>query len=532
MSQQEQFVLSQHTIDCIVLGDLPPSSDTSEVDLPQAPTPNEEEEPVHSLTQLLASHLASDQACYSWLLRKDILKSSIPCPLCSRPMVRLQPDQSHPDGRLYCARCNKRYGGRNGSLFEGTHAKLRNLMHSAIAWFYRYPYQYRVRECGLSARKTDELDILLNVLAYEQLRTNSERIGGPLRVVEIDEALLRRRKYNRGRAKEELWILGGVERPLSATEKPRIFLVPLPDRKQSTIEAVIQEWVEQRSIICTDAFRSYDHLTELGYYHFSVNHSLQFVDPSTDAHTQRIEGLWHQVRREALPMSGAKARDIKFYLAAFLLRKRLGDDVDAFLDVLSGADIEGLRAQLQERQQDSSESPEEEKEEATPHQEKEEPPAPEEEKEEPTLELPQKKRRKKQISKFEENRQHNMEAQMDAHPEAADALRATKFSSPRRRYRNLQSSSSSSAPPSSPRSEIDMPPSLPQTLADPSPFCNSVFSRLEFLSYSPAQQQQMARHMMELGEQLPEARVDLNCPEVDELEEMLLDWEEEDQKTE
>ena len=42
----------------------------------------------------------------------------------------------------------------------------------------------------------------------------------------------------------------------------------------------------------------------------------------------------------------------------------------------------------------------------------------------------------------------------------------------------------------------------------------------------------MARHMMELGEQLPEARVDLNCPEVDELEEMLLDWEEEDQKTE
>ena len=139
------------------------------------------------------------------------------------------------------------------SLFEGTYANLRNLIHSAIAWFYCYPYQYRVRECGLSALKTDELDVLLNVLAYEELRTNSERIGGPLRVVEIDEALLRCRKYNRGRAKEELWILGGVEGPVSATEKPRMFLVPLPDRTQSTIEDVIKEWVEPQSIICTDA---------------------------------------------------------------------------------------------------------------------------------------------------------------------------------------------------------------------------------------------------------------------------------------
>ena len=113
---------------------------------------------------ILPQTMHATAACYSWLLRKDILKSSIPCPLCSRPMVRLQPDQSHPDRRLYLAKCNKRVGGRNGSLFVGGHAILQSLVHSTIAWSYRYPYQYDVRECGFSARKTDELDVLLNVL--------------------------------------------------------------------------------------------------------------------------------------------------------------------------------------------------------------------------------------------------------------------------------------------------------------------------------------------------------------------------------
>ncbi|KAH7818770.1 uncharacterized protein MONOS_15343 [Monocercomonoides exilis] len=37
-------------------------------------------------------------------------------------------------------------------------------------------------------------------------------IGGEGKVVEIDEAVWRRRNYKRGRRKEQIWIFGGVER--------------------------------------------------------------------------------------------------------------------------------------------------------------------------------------------------------------------------------------------------------------------------------------------------------------------------------
>ena len=41
------------------------------------------------------------------------------------------------------------------------------------------------------------------------------QIGGPGKVVEIDESKFGRRKYNRGRYQEGHWVFGGVERGTS-----------------------------------------------------------------------------------------------------------------------------------------------------------------------------------------------------------------------------------------------------------------------------------------------------------------------------
>ena len=41
---------------------------------------------------------------------------------------------------------------------------------------------------------------------------NNAQIGGPGTIVEIDECLLAKRKYNKGRAMEKVWVFGGIQR--------------------------------------------------------------------------------------------------------------------------------------------------------------------------------------------------------------------------------------------------------------------------------------------------------------------------------
>ena len=50
---------------------------------------------------------------------------------------------------------------------------------------------------------------------------------------------------------------------------------------------------------------------------FAVNHTNNYVDPITGAHTQTIEGLWRHCK-QFLPDYGLKPKDLDSYLSAFM----------------------------------------------------------------------------------------------------------------------------------------------------------------------------------------------------------------------
>ena len=75
------------------------------------------------------------------------------------------------------------------------------------------------------------------------------------------------------------------------------FLVKDERRDAATLVSLIQRYIRPRSVIYSDEWRAYSQLRNIGYTHQTVNHSQNFVDPGTGAHTQQVEGMWASCKR-------------------------------------------------------------------------------------------------------------------------------------------------------------------------------------------------------------------------------------------
>ena len=70
------------------------------------------------------------------------------------------------------------------------------------------------------------------------------------------------------------------------------------DRSAATLIPIIQRYILPGTLIISDEWQAYSSLSSLGYQHQTVNHSQNFVDPGTDAHTNSVEGYWSCVKRQ------------------------------------------------------------------------------------------------------------------------------------------------------------------------------------------------------------------------------------------
>ena len=75
----------------------------------------------------------------------------------------------------------------------------------------------------------------------------------------------------------------------------------------------------------SDLWKAYDCLKNEGYDHLTVNHSLNFVNPDTGAHTQGIENTWWGVKR-SFPRTGTSKELFDGYLQEYMWRQQYGED--------------------------------------------------------------------------------------------------------------------------------------------------------------------------------------------------------------
>ena len=89
---------------------------------------------------------------------------------------------------------------------------------------------------------------------------------------------------------------------------------------------IIAKVCKPGTIIQSDEWAAYNQIqSKLGFEHKTVNHSLHFVDPSTNVHTQHIESYWSKQKLKIKAMKGVKATNLPSILKEFMWKDNYRD---------------------------------------------------------------------------------------------------------------------------------------------------------------------------------------------------------------
>ncbi len=104
-------------------------------------------------------------------------------------------------------------------------------------------------------------------------------------------------------------------------------MVEVSDRSAATLVPIILEFIKPGTTVISDEWRAYSRINMLNMSHDTVNHSVNFVDPQSGAHTQNIESTWASVKKMMRKECVLNTRDELFqtYLSAYLWRKKFKD---------------------------------------------------------------------------------------------------------------------------------------------------------------------------------------------------------------
>lgn len=267
------------------------------------------------------NHLILNRQLFDNFMRHcHLIVSEAKCPRCDKNLTLSQRPQLSD---RYYWRCGKKSAGntcygsksvRENSWFSKSKLTMPEIFLLTYEIVKGYTADNLIDEYAFSSATVADWRQFVRELIVDYIELHSEKLGGPGKIVEVDESKFGKNKYHRGRPVQGQWVFGGVER-----DSGKIFLVAVHDRTSATLKSVIKEWVHKDTTIYTDCWKGYNDLDKEGFSHWTVNHSYYFVDPDTGVHTNTVESLWRHVKSN-LP-SYNRQSPFKLYLAEYLFNK-------------------------------------------------------------------------------------------------------------------------------------------------------------------------------------------------------------------
>jgi len=231
--------------------------------------------------------------------------------------------------------CKQQFSATSGTIFNDSHLPLHK-------WFMALAIVVDAKK-GISANQLKEH---LGIGSYRtawymahRIRKAMEDEGGLLHgAVEIDETYVggkaKRRfgRANKTRSEKFDMVMGLRER------KGRVKFVHIPDGKAQTIRKVISKHVHPRTAnVYTDSAAVYDFTfhPSLNSRRKTVNHTIQWIVPGTDIHTNTVESSFSLLKRGLIgSFHRVSIKHLHRYLSEFEFRWNIRKDADRFSNTL------------------------------------------------------------------------------------------------------------------------------------------------------------------------------------------------------
>ena len=229
-------------------------------------------------------------------------------PLCPKCHISLNTKPLREQLRFstQCWKCLETVNLLKGSPLKGV-KNLRLFLHATISWVTNGKVSTMMAESGIApktwASYKKKLQKTVDQTLDRLVASGSMKLGGPGKVVEVDECKLYTPKYHRGhpQTSSDVWVVGLLERDKTGGRKSALVLTT--DRSASFLIPFINEWVREESILISDFWKGYSKELEKRYVRPKINHSIEFARNEVvngvemSVNTNHIEREWREVRK-------------------------------------------------------------------------------------------------------------------------------------------------------------------------------------------------------------------------------------------
>jgi hypothetical protein len=171
----------------------------------------------------------------------------------------------------------------------------------------------RVLFCSISENTFIKLKKIFSKILINH--TENTKLGGPNKVLQVDETACNRRRLITNPTSEEVYVRGTKwVIVLICEETKRIKLSVLEDRRVESMKNFFEESVLDQSLIKSDGYPTYPAaIASIGCTHQVVNHSVGFVSQD-GTHTNLIENIWAHLKTDIRSRRGVMFTNLKEFI--------------------------------------------------------------------------------------------------------------------------------------------------------------------------------------------------------------------------